>query len=272
VGDRGVRIYIRYSKLHKGNKTFYGLRARDLRELEGRESFICFLWDGQGEPLLIPYSEYEEVFQTTAPAPDGQYKSQIFLRPDGTELYVASAGRFNVEGHLGWNSLMAAAGPTGPETGPLLAHAQVQTLLGAIGSWKGYDVWIPMTDRGSLDWSLVPRFECRTDVSLAYGEVTNVIREVDVIWVARGSTDFRALFEVEHSTPIYSGLLRFNDIHLAVRQLKATFNIVANDLRRATFVRQLQRPTFRASGLSDLCRFLNYADVAGWYRRLAEAV
>src|SRR5882762_3981520 len=69
---KGARIYIRYSKLHPKDKTFYGLRKADLRDLDGHPSIICFLWDGQRFPLLIPYSDYEQLFHTLEPAGDGQ--------------------------------------------------------------------------------------------------------------------------------------------------------------------------------------------------------
>jgi len=33
VGDGAARIYIRYSKVHRRNQTFYGLREEDLKKL-----------------------------------------------------------------------------------------------------------------------------------------------------------------------------------------------------------------------------------------------
>ena len=47
IGNDAARVYFRYSKVHGGKSTFYGLRAQDLRDLEGHPSAICFLWDGQ---------------------------------------------------------------------------------------------------------------------------------------------------------------------------------------------------------------------------------
>jgi hypothetical protein len=38
MGGGVVRIYIRYSKVHPGNRTFYGLREEDLQRLEGHPS------------------------------------------------------------------------------------------------------------------------------------------------------------------------------------------------------------------------------------------
>ena len=268
IGDGAIRIYIRYSKVHSGNRTFFGLREQDLQRLEGHSSLICFLWDGQTEPLLVPFSEYEEVFQSVSPAGDGQYKVQVYLQDDGTELYIAKAGRFNVEGHLGWSELENLIDSTRLEAVPEFSHAQVQTLLGAIGTAKSYDVWVPLNDRPKLDWSIADHFECRDILPYGFEPVKDILQEVDVIWIQRGSSKLRALFEVEHSTPIYSGLLRFNDILLVAPELRPRFSIVANSARRSLFVRQLNRPTFQMSGLSKLCTFLEYIDVFGWYNRI----
>jgi hypothetical protein len=268
IGDGAARVYIRYSKVHSGARTFYGLREEDLQKLEGHPSIICFLWNGQTEPLLVPFSEYEDVFQSTSPAGDGQYKAQVYLQDDGTELYIAKAGRFNVEGHFGWSELEALVDSASLGTVPDFSHSQMQTLLGAIGAVKGYDIWIPQSDRVKLDWSLTAHFECRDVPPYGFEPVESILQEVDVIWTPRGSSEMKALFEVEHSTPIYSGLLRFNDIHLVAPNLRPRFSIVANDTRRSLFVRQVNRPTFRMSGLSELCTFLEYINVFGWYNRI----
>ena len=67
-----VRLYIRYSKVHPGRRTFFGLRETDLYQLQGFESFIAFLWDDQTDPLLLPFRDYQELFQETKTATDGQ--------------------------------------------------------------------------------------------------------------------------------------------------------------------------------------------------------
>jgi hypothetical protein len=267
--DNGTsRVYVRYSRLHRGNKTWYGLRAEDLQRLEGHLSFVCFLWDNQFEPLLIPFSEYEDVFQSTTPAGDGQFKAMVILQNDGVELYIARVGRFNVEGHFGWHELEDHVNPANRAAIPGLTHSMVQTLLGAIGVSKGYDIWIPQADRPRLDWSFTRHFECRDTPLYGFEPIQSILQEVDVIWVQPGSSEPKALFEVEHSTPIYSGLLRFNDIHLVAPRLRPRYSIVANDTRRSLYVRQINRPTFQTSGLNELCTFLEYVDVYGWYCRL----
>src|SRR5437763_31425 len=193
IEQDAVRIYIRYSKVHNQHRTFYGLREEDLRQLEGYPSFICFLWDKQKEPLFLRFSDYEEVFRSTCPASDGQYKAQIYLQDGATELYIAQAGRFNVEGSFGWAELEAIMSSSRIKIIPPFTHSQMQTLLGAIGTAKGYDVWIPSNDRGKLDWSVADSFTCRDIFPSGYQEIERIVQETDVIWIPRGSSEPRAL-------------------------------------------------------------------------------
>jgi hypothetical protein len=267
VGDHAARIYVRYSRVHAERRTFYGLRKDDLNQLEGYPSVIVFLWDSQTEPLFVVFAEYEELLNSMLPAKDGQYKVQVYLSEEATELYIANAGRFNVEGNFGWEVLDRLVEKNKLTTIPSLSHSQVQTLLGFIGMKKGFDIWIPSNDRINLDWACGEKFPLR-ETRFGFSSLQNIIEEVDVIWVQKGSNEIRALFEVEHTTPIYSGLLRFNDIHLAGQGLNPRFTVVANEERRALFSRQINRPTFQLSGIGKLCTFLEYSDVYGWFRRL----
>lgn len=185
TAEGSVRLYLRYSKRHAGDRTFYGLRRQDLQQLEGHRSFICFIWDDQTVPLILPFAKYEDLFQAIAPAGDGQYKTQVFLRPDGAELYVASAGRYNVESHFGWDELEQAASRRDATT-PALGHGQVQTLLGAIGAMKGFEIWIPQNDRRSLDWGNVPPFELAGVLPPTYESVRSIAEHVGDASGSRG--------------------------------------------------------------------------------------
>lgn len=268
LGHGQGRVYIRYSKLHPGGRTFFGLRRIDLKELEGSNSTICFLWDGQSEPLLVPFGDFEDVFQVTRPADDGQYKAQAYLGSESTELYIAGAGRFNVEGYFGWSEHVAHPSAEAIAFARQLTHSQVQTLLGAIGARKGHEIWVPPNDRAKLDWTLSTRFDLHGALPQVSSTVDAILSEVDVIWIRRGSSEFAALFEVEHSTPVYSGLLRFNDFFLVSPTTRPRFSVVSNDTRRSLFARQINRPTFTTSGLSEFCTFLEYENVYEWWRRI----
>jgi len=267
IGNGQARIYYRYSKIHDRNQTFYGLRKEDLRQLDGNNSILCFSWNDQIEPLFIPYAVLEEVLNTVKAASDGQVKASVYLGEE-TELYLPGAGRINVEGFFGWDQLIRLIDKNKIIDIPDFSHFQIQTLIGSIGFSKGYDIWVPQSDRTRLDWKLTKKFFCKAEIPDRFEKIKGVISEIDVIWLQRGSSQIKALFEVEHSTPIYSGLLRFNDLHLIEPKLLPRFSIVSNELRKALFFRQINRPTFKMSGLIDYCNFLEYKDVYAWFSRI----
>jgi len=267
IGDEAARIYFRYSKVHAGGRTFFGLREVDLRQLEGHNSYLCFLLDDDSPPLFVPYADFEEVFANARPAGDGQYKVQLLTQTNVLELYVSRQGRFNVEAYVGLDAIERSMETQRLREAQALSHSQVQTLLAGIGHAKGHDVYVPEYDIGKLDWSLTKNFPLRREVPEGFDQVHGILSEIDVVWVARGRNSIEGLYEIEHSTPIYSGLLRFNDVLLTEPKV-TRFSIVSNDMRRDLFSRQLFRPTFRRSGLAELCSFLQYANVLGWHQRL----
>jgi len=269
LGDGAARVYVRYSKVHEDGSTFFGLRDVDIRQLEGHNAFLCFLRDDGSEPLFIPYADFEEVFRSTQPAKDGQYKVQLVSNRGPLELYVSRQGRFNVEGYVGFTTITQSIDARRSRDTRDLSHAQVQTLLAGIGHRKGYDVYVPENNVANLDWSLTRRFELRANIPAGFEDVVSVLSEIDVIWVAGGRNDIEGLFEVEHSTSIYSGLLRFNDVFITHPRV-SRFSIVSDDSRRSVFSRQLFRPTFRKSGLAEHVAFLEYANVVDWHARVAQ--
>jgi hypothetical protein len=269
IGEGKVRLYYRYSKKHPDNRTFFGLRKVDLQAIDGHDGIMCFCWGGQREPLFVPFREFEDVFASLNPASDGQYKAQVYEQDGGTELYIANAGRFNVESYMGWASLESLVHISQIEF-PVLSHAQIQTLLGGIGAVKGFDIWIPPADRSRVDWALTPAFHFANSLPPMLSGLREIAEEIDVIWLNRGGDRPEAFYEVEHSTPIYSGLLRFNDVHLSFPGINLRFGIVSNDERRSLFVRQLARPTFQASRLAEICTFFDYRNVFGWHQRLRQ--
>jgi hypothetical protein len=260
-------VYFRYSKVHPSGRAFFGLREADLRQLEGQNSYICFLLDDGTPPVFVPYADFEEVFRGAEPARDGQYKAQLITRSSALELYVARRGRFNVEGYVGYGTLQIGMEASSRGEAANLSHSQVQTLIAGIGHLKGHDVRVPDNDMNRLDWSLVERFPLRAELPAGFENIRVILSEIDVLWMGAARPTVEGLFEVEHSTPIYSGLLRFNDVLLTDSRI-SRFSVVSNDERRDLFSRQLFRPTFRRSGLAELCSFLEYGNVLSWYQRM----
>ncbi len=247
------------------------MREIDLRSLQGQNSFICLLVDDGSPPLFLPFSDFEQIFDLAQPASDGQYKAHLTSRNDALEFDIARQGRFNVEGYIGFEILERSLDARRLREGRNLTHCQIQTLLAGIGHTKGYEVWIPQNNVAGLDWSLTARFSLRNAIPVGFESLKSILSEIDVMWVECGRNAIEALFEVEHSTPIYSGLLRFNDVLLTEPKI-SRFSIVSNETRRDIFSRQAFRPTFRRSGLSELVNFLEYVNVYDWHSRVTGAV
>jgi hypothetical protein len=129
IGDDAARVYIRYSKVHSGGGTFFGIREVDLRQLEGYNSFLCLVVDDGSPPLFLPYEDFEEVFRNARTAKDGQYKVQLVSRDNGLDLYVARQGRFNVEGYVGFEPIARSLNCGLLREAHSLTHSQVQTYL-----------------------------------------------------------------------------------------------------------------------------------------------
>jgi hypothetical protein len=70
----------------------------------------------------------------------------------------------------------------------------------------------------------------------------DLIELIDVLWL-RGDTIVKA-FEIEHTTSVFSGILRMSDLVALQPNLSIPLYIVAPDERRQKVIRELNRPTF----------------------------
>lgn len=102
---------------------------------------------------------------------------------------------------------------------------------------------------------------CLQQLPLAGSDVLDTVRLIDVVWVDASTRTLAAAFEVEHSTSIYSGIVRMLDLALGVSfgQNSKLF-LVAPDDRRHEVAQQLRRPAFwRVAELG--IRYLPYSQI-----------
>jgi len=139
-------------------------------------------------------------------------------------------------------------------------HLRIQCLLAKIGGMGGFDVWVAFNDRGksyagealaSMSLDELPHFAGPTTLRVA--------KAIDVIWFKKRSAQPICFFEIEHTTSMYSGLLRLNDVKTDYPIPKAY--IVAPKERKGMFESQIQRRTFAQSELIDVCQFMGYEEV-----------
>ncbi len=141
-------------------------------------------------------------------------------------------------------------------------HTEIQWRLLNLGSQMGLSVWAPKSDRGK-EWNGqrirdIPHL--LDALPTQFDEVTNgTIENIDVLWL-KGNA-IVAAFEVEHTTSIYSGLLRMSDLLTMQPNINIKLYLAAPDERFSKFKSEVPRPTFasRSKPLHTVCGFLPYS-------------
>jgi hypothetical protein len=137
-------------------------------------------------------------------------------------------------------------------------HVRMQWKLARLGIKAGERVWVPAGDQGKLRKlfqfeSFDPEFVAGIDLPHSY------VENIDVVW----KQEFRigAAYEIENSTSIYSGLLRFADLNILAPNTLYPMFVVAPADRKNRLREQLRRPTFKRLGLDRKVRVLSYESI-----------
>jgi hypothetical protein len=152
------------------------------------------------------------------------------------------------------------------DEGEVRESIKIQGLLAKIGEQMGFDIWLPNPDRARVAkvWQPKDPRTLLTILPLSYDKATqSTIGLIDVIWIKNKRSIARA-FEVEHTTSIYSGILRMADLVALQPDIKIKMHIVAPSDRQEKFSTEIRRPVFSymTNGrLSDMCTFISYDDV-----------
>ena len=128
----------------------------------------------------------------------------------------------------------------------------------------GLNIWAPKNDRGRT-WNGKPIYaipKLLTALPTQFDEITTgTIENIDVLWLSGNA--IVAAFEVEHTTSIYSGLLRMSDLVTMQPNIDIKLYLVAPDEKYGKFRKEVPRPTFAscAKPLHTVCRFLPYSQL-----------
>lgn len=137
-------------------------------------------------------------------------------------------------------------------------HLRMQWTLLNLGLKAGSKVWIPNGDQGRIEREYkFDQFE--KDFAAGLDTQTRYVENIDVVWKEEFRID--AAFEIENSTSIYSGLLRFSDLTLVAPNTLYPLFIVAPRDKRNRLIEQLRRPTFQKLRLDRKVRYLPYEAV-----------
>jgi hypothetical protein len=141
---------------------------------------------------------------------------------------------------------------------------KMQALIAKIGESMGMRIWLPKGDRAAVgkEWKLGSE-ALLSSLPLNYDETTlRTIEQIDVLWLKRRSI-VRA-FEVEHTTSIYSGILRMADLLALQPNMDIKLHIVAPSSRREKVFQEITRPVFsllERGPLSSRCTYIPYEAV-----------
>lgn len=143
-----------------------------------------------------------------------------------------------------------------------LTHTEVQAWLRDLGRALGFRVWIAANDRGRMFGGAPLGDQCLEVLPSSVASGTDdAVRLIDVLWLEAAADRVAAAFEVEHTTSIYSGIVRMLDLALALPEhLAASYFLVAPDEREAEVRQQFSRPAFSRVRDLDL-RFLPYGEL-----------
>jgi predicted RNA-binding protein len=227
------------------------------------------MWTGKLRGSLLQLSESDGAFLESAiqaqasggvtyPVDENEYRKLLahrIRRADRDVSVTVPEGSVAVE--------------AAPEPQEVRESLKIQALLAEIGSRMGMQIWIPKSDRTAVlaEWrgEHPPVLE---RLPLNYDDITlRTIEQIDVLWL-KGRAIKRA-FEVEHTTSIYSGILRMADLLALQPNMDIRLHIVAPAMRREKVFQELRRPVFSLldrGPLAESCTFLSYDSV----RELAE--
>jgi len=212
------------------------------------------------------------------PDEDGAYLEELLRRQssepvdyplsDAEGKKLASRPRNGETGRPPTESAALETSDGTPETpvreGEVRESLRIQAKLAEIGLRMGMQVWVPRADREKVK-DLLPE-GCQALVErlpLNYDDRTlRTIEQIDVLWL-KGRTIRRA-FEVEHTTAIYSGILRMADLLALQPNMNILLHIVAPAERREKVLSEIQRPVFsvlEAGPMAKRCTFLSYENV-----------
>jgi hypothetical protein len=141
---------------------------------------------------------------------------------------------------------------------------RIQALLADIGFRMGMKIWIPRSDRHAVlkKWNK-SEIDILNRLPLNYDDTTlKTIEQIDVLWLDRRSI-VRA-FEIEHTTAVYSGILRMADLLALQPNMRIKLHIVAPSEKREKVFQEIRRPVFsllESGPLAESCTYLSYDSI-----------
>lgn len=156
----------------------------------------------------------------------------------------------------------AASDEPAEQTPDVRDSIRMQAKVAKIGATMGFSIWVPANDKARVFEQLPESTHDKFlgELKLGYDPTTlGTIRNIDVLWL-KGNAIVRA-FEIEHTTAVYSGLLRMADLLALQPNIDIKLHIVADNDKQSKVLREIKRPAFNELGLVSKCSFLSYSAI-----------
>lgn len=189
----------------------------------------------------------------------------------GSKRYAPPPRAEDAEARRSWEKDLALVREAAAKSDKALAaaregdrtHTEMQGWLRDLGHALGFDVWVASNDVGRpyAGGRLGDGCMSALPVTIDNAPGAEAVRLIDVLWLERSSSRVAGAFEVEHTTSIYSGIVRLLDLALGpAGEAAHGLFLVAPDSREDDVRAQLARPAF--SRVADLrVRFLPYGEL-----------
>ncbi|OGL34923.1 hypothetical protein A3F05_02225 [Candidatus Saccharibacteria bacterium RIFCSPHIGHO2_12_FULL_47_17] len=140
-------------------------------------------------------------------------------------------------------------------------HDEMQWRLIRLGEMAKLDVWVPANDQNKQYKGNIFRDHILREFQQGL-DVAPTIKNIDVVWKF-GPYSIKSAFEIEHSTSVYSGILRLSDLRAETPNSTFPLFIVADRARKQKVLNELLRPTFSSPALrlNEVVKYLSYDDV-----------
>ena len=239
IQDDRVWEHLSFTKDHeKGSSTWTGKLRSSLGELEAEDGKLL-------ERLLREQVSGGQVFEVDP----REYRKHLTHRVRRANGVVSVSVPEEEED---------SPAPGEPVEEEIRESIQVQALITQTGAKMGMRVWVPRNDRGRVLAAIRgEEVELLEGLPLNYDETTiKTIEQIDVLWL-KGRAIQRA-FEVEHTTSIYSGILRMADLLALQPNMDIKLHIVAPDSRREKVFTEIRRPVFSLLDRGPLAESCTY--------------
>lgn len=221
-----------------------------------------YTWTGhfRGSPTLEKPDDAEIIVAALKAAVDNPISRDYDSRKLHRSVYQSKSGPVSIPSNDEEEDDIETGWVEPPKAS--ITHEEIQWLLLTLGQEMRLDVWVAKNDRTKSFQG--QRFDSlhrlTSSLPIQFDQATNrTIELIDVLWLDGNS--IIAAFEIEHTTAVYSGLLRMADLITMQPNINIPLYIVAPDEREEQVLKQINRPVFRSlkKSLPKVCRFIPYS-------------